>query len=423
MFSRGYKEVADPLYSTIQIPEEIVPIVDHPLVQRLRRVRQLQTVHRVYPSATHTRFEHSLGVMHLAGVFAEELVENGLNEDKEYAKKLAMIAGLLHDVGHGPFSHTFDDVIRKSLKDGWNHERFGHALILNTDLADVISEAGVDPKEVVDLLESRKGALSHTVVYRIYPSDILDFVNRDRLHTNVDVASVKRERLIRNSFIEGDTIVLRSKALDTLRTLLISRRDLFTKVYLHKTSLILDYMIRKILSALFHKYAPVLENALEGDYSEFLRLTDDNVIRDAYNDASIRHIALDVIKRKLPFKCIYRAEISHGPVGLRVNVVKSGIVQAIKDVLKRYKIEDPYIVVQHIKNIPDNPFDERAVIPLDTGEIDYMEVLPDKSLNTIYVRVYVPRDKDIDRDEIARVIRRALEHGEEKIGITMRAFL
>ena len=410
MLERGYKEIADPLYSTIQIPREIVAIVDHPLVQRLRRVRQLQTVHRVYPSATHTRFEHSLGVMHLAGIFARSLF------DDEYSVKLAMLGGLLHDIGHGPFSHTFDEVIRKIYKPGRNHEVFGHRLIVDTDLADVIEQAGVDPKEVVRFLEAEMKPLSYTVVYRPYPADILDFINRDRFYTNVDVAPVKRERLIRNSYVEGDKIILASKALDTLKTLLISRRDLFTKVYLHKTSLILDSIVRRILHAFYDKYARVLDKALEGDYSEFLMLTDDNIIRDAYREKSTRDLAELILSRNLPLKCIYRAEKSINDE-MSPDVIARGYKESIEEVLAKHKIEDGYVYVSVIKTIPDNPFDEQGRIPTDRGYVKYSEILPDKSLYMLYVRVYVPREKEVS-DALIEEIAKTLSPNR-KIGITM----
>ncbi|MEM3019021.1 MAG: HD domain-containing protein, partial [Candidatus Bathyarchaeia archaeon] len=140
-FGRRYWSfIKDPIYGYIHITEQERDLIDTRPIQRLRRIKQLCGVEYVYPAANHTRFEHSLGVMYLAGVLAENLEELASEMEK------LRIAALLHDVGHGPFSHLFENLLMR--RKGLNHEDMTFRIITETDLADLLRRQGYDPKEI-----------------------------------------------------------------------------------------------------------------------------------------------------------------------------------------------------------------------------------------------------------------------------------
>src|SRR5208337_5126780 len=144
--------VKDPIYGYIQLTETERSIIDTPAVQRLRRIRQLAGAEYVYPAANHTRFEHVLGAMYLAGVVADNLpVDLSPNE-----KQKIRLAALLHDVGHAPFSHLFEPLLLKFLHR--THEDMSSWIIADSKLTDVISRQGYDPKELSGLAIGKYGA-------------------------------------------------------------------------------------------------------------------------------------------------------------------------------------------------------------------------------------------------------------------------
>src|SRR5215211_5813396 len=146
-------EITDPIHKYIRITDIEKKLIDTEVFQRLRKIRQLAGAHLVYPSAQHTRFEHSLGVMHLAGLAAETLLDKGYIECKEDVESLR-IAALLHDIGHGPFSHLFEEVLlqnKPNKKKKISHEIIGKKIIKETILIDILGQYGYDPDYVSKL--------------------------------------------------------------------------------------------------------------------------------------------------------------------------------------------------------------------------------------------------------------------------------
>ncbi|HKX81620.1 MAG TPA: HD domain-containing protein, partial [Nitrososphaera sp.] len=128
-------EITDPVHKSIRFSQVEKEIIDTPTFQRLRRIRQLAGAHLVYPSAQHSRFEHSLGAMHVAGLAAESLLLKGYIDNPEVVQDLRL-AALLHDIGHGPFSHLFEEVLEYRLKT--SHEDIGKMIIAKSEIADVL---------------------------------------------------------------------------------------------------------------------------------------------------------------------------------------------------------------------------------------------------------------------------------------------
>ncbi|KLO23224.1 metal-dependent phosphohydrolase [Marinitoga sp. 1197] len=309
-----FKVSRDPIYSEIFIyPLEIV-IADTPLVQRLRYLSQLAGAEYVYPSATHTRFSHSLGVMHIAGLYAKKLFEN--NHQKT---RILRLAGLLHDLGHGPYSHQFDDVIykRMGLKDGHDEYR---KKILNTKLIDQtynvykklndartkndflkdlsltvkkeIKDEEADIKEALkhimnminELFEAENtgGSPEFNIVQGPLGADRLDFVLRDSYYAGTrDFGTGDLDRIIRNAFIKKEKnkekLCYNIKIIDNIYTVLFARFMMYKNVYFHKTSRAADQMIQEILR--------LADDILDlksrvKDLDKFTSLTDQRIINE-----------------------------------------------------------------------------------------------------------------------------------------------
>jgi len=236
-----FYEIRESVYGYVTFDEVDKKIIDTPQVQRLRRILQLAVAYVAYPGATHTRFEHSIGAMHLASMIGENLIEKGL--DKDDAKKLRL-AGLLHDLGHGPFSHSFEYAMQRKL--GLDHETVTQALITQTDIADKIKEMGYDPAEIAETIRGRKRLLSDFVAGQV-DVDKIDFLLRDSIHAGVDYGMFDWQRLIRSFYVNGDKALIGTNSLYSLESFLMARFQMFRAVYYHKTVRAADLMLERAM--------------------------------------------------------------------------------------------------------------------------------------------------------------------------------
>lgn len=216
--------VRDPIHGSIRLDDWTLPLVDSPVLQRLRRVQQLGTAHLVYPGAHHKRFEHSLGAHHMAGRLAEGL---GLDDD---AGRTVRAAALLHDVGHGPFSHAFEELVKE---EGRRHEETSQDLIRWGPLADLLRQGGLDPVTVSDAVGG-KGPHA-PVVSGALDADRMDYLLRDAHYTgvrsNVDVDRLTEVVLrdAKHGIVLDESGTIAAEALLTMRFLM------YPAVYLHHT--------------------------------------------------------------------------------------------------------------------------------------------------------------------------------------------
>ncbi|MBO3841862.1 MAG: HD domain-containing protein [Candidatus Brockarchaeota archaeon] len=229
-------EVRDPIYRYIHITGVERSVIDTPVFQRLRRIKQLAGAHLTYPGATHTRFLHSLGVMltaskifsHLANYYPERVDKDGL--------QLIRLAGLLHDIGHGPFSHTFEEVL--SEKRSMTHEEVASMLIVGTEIADLVSKAGFTAEEVSRLSVGKDSSRSkwvNQIISSYFDADILDYLPRDSFFTGVEYGLVDSERIIDSMLLWEDSLAIDEAALYALESLFIARYMMFKAVYFHRT--------------------------------------------------------------------------------------------------------------------------------------------------------------------------------------------
>lgn len=234
-----YKIINDPVYGFISIPDRFIQqLIDHPYFQRLRRIKQMGLAHYVYPGAHHTRFHHALGAMYLMDEALKVLRDKGVSiSDDERVGALAAI--LLHDVGHGPFSHALENTLVKGI----SHEQLSLAFMeeLNEEFEGKLTTAiqifkGVHPKKFLCNLVS--GQLD---------VDRLDYLRRDSFYTGVSEGIVGAERIIKLINVVDDELVVEEKGIYSVEKFLIARRLMYWQVYLHKTVISTEFLILNIL--------------------------------------------------------------------------------------------------------------------------------------------------------------------------------
>ena len=234
------KIINDPVFGFLSIPNDLIyDVLQHPYVQRLNRIRQLGLSYLVYPGATHSRFGHSLGAMHLMqeAIRSLRLKDVDITEQEETA---AMIAILLHDIGHGPFSH----VLEHTIVDGVTHEDISLLMMLriNEDL-----HGQLDTAIAIFKNEYPKHFL-HQLISSQLDVDRMDYLCRDSFFTGVQEGRVASERLLKMLDVRDDKLVVQIKGIYSVEKFLVARRLMYWQVYLHKTSVAAEQHLIKILS-------------------------------------------------------------------------------------------------------------------------------------------------------------------------------
>ncbi|WP_421826778.1 HD domain-containing protein [Larkinella sp.] len=240
MASQNKKKILnDPVYGFITIPNELTfDLVEHPYFQRLRRIKQLGLSELVYPGALHTRFHHALGAMHLMGQAIQTLRGKG-HRISEPECDAAQIAILLHDIGHGPFSH----VLEYTILQGIPHERLSLMLMedLNRQFNGGLSIA-------IQMFEGTyPRPFFHQLISSQLDMDRMDYLNRDCFYTGVAEGTIGADRIIKMLDLVDDHLVVEAKGILSIENFLSSRRLMYWQVYLHKTSLCAESMLVQII--------------------------------------------------------------------------------------------------------------------------------------------------------------------------------
>jgi HD superfamily phosphohydrolase len=227
-------EIKDPVHGYVYITKAEKDVIDSYPMQRLRRLRQLAGSEYVYPGANHTRFEHCVGVMYLAGKVVENPNVSRVVTDEEI--DLARIAGLLHDVGHGPFSHVFEQLLIKNLEK--THEDITSWIIEKGELSDKIAKIGYKPEEVAKLavgkLHKPGKAFLDQIISSAVDVDKQDFIVRDTFHTGAEYGFIDVFRLIHALDVLGEDLAVEFGALSALEAFIIARIESFKSIYFHR---------------------------------------------------------------------------------------------------------------------------------------------------------------------------------------------
>ncbi|WP_332025075.1 HD domain-containing protein, partial [Kaistella sp.] len=234
-----FKIINDPVHGFIKIPHEILfDVIEHPYFQRLRRISQTGLLNLIFPGATHTRFHHALGAMHLMFTALETLRLKGTEISKE-EEKSAMLAILLHDIGHGPFSHALENM----LMEDWHHEKL--SLLLMNDLNKELDG------ELTMAIEMFQGKYHRKFFNQLISSqldvDRLDYLKRDSFYTGVSEGNVNTQRIISMMNVADDKLVIDAKGIYSIENFLTARMFMYWQVYYHKTSALAEHLLVKIL--------------------------------------------------------------------------------------------------------------------------------------------------------------------------------
>lgn len=225
--------IKDEIHGTVSFDDLEARIIDSGPFQRLRRIRQMSVTNLVYPGANHTRFEHSIGTAHLSSQIARKV---GLGEDD--ARKVKLY-GLLHDIGHTPFSHEGEDVLRRHVGD---HEALGRAIMARGEIADLLSER-YRKGEIADVGKSPLGG----IIASDLGADRMDYLKRDALNTGVAYGIIDTDRLVHTLHMEKGELCIGKGGFEAAEYMLVARFMMFSAVYLHRTVRIATAMLYRAM--------------------------------------------------------------------------------------------------------------------------------------------------------------------------------
>jgi hypothetical protein len=285
------KIIKDPVHGYVEVEEEILPLLDSPAIQRLRYIRQLGFSYLVYPGANHTRFEHSVGTMHLAGVACRQF---GLSRED---RLLVMAAALLHDVGHGPFSHASEPLMEARL--GHTHDDI--AGIVDAQFSTLLEPIGISPSDLCAVVRG-----SHRlsgIIHGDLDVDRMDYLLRDAYYTGAPYGTVDAHRLIRNIHLTPEGIVLDENGINAAESLLIARTLMRPTVYYHHVSRIGECMFQ--LATLDH-----ISKHPAGGIERIYALDDAECMHVLKNSKSplARDLAVRLSRRQLYKRAIYAGQ-------------------------------------------------------------------------------------------------------------------
>jgi hypothetical protein len=378
------KIINDPVYGFISIPGDLIyDIIEHPWFQRLRNIKQLGLTSFVYPGANHSRFQHGLGALYLMDTAIRTLKSKGVNISDE-EEEAVLIAILLHDIGHGPFSHALET----SLINGIKHED------LSLLLMEKLNEAfcGRLGLAIGVFKGSYTRKFLHELIAGQMDMDRLDYLRRDSFFTGVIEGSVGSDRIIRMLNVVNDSLVIDEKGIYSLEKFLIARRLMYWQVYMHKAVLSSESLLVKVLKRakelamqgadlfatpalrffLYNNIGPE-ELGDSGVFSpgliasNFTRLDDTDILASAkywadHNDPVLSDLSARLMTRKL-----LAVELQNEPFSdARIDELKE---QAIKNMKINREMADYYVFTNSISNLAYAPDAPEVMILLKSGSI------------------------------------------------------
>ena len=342
----AHLDIIDPIHDFVRVYDNELKIIDTPIFQRLRRIRQLSGAHLIYPGAQHTRFEHSLGVMHIASMAGQALAEKGVVSSDDIQN--LRLASLLHDIGHGPFSHLFEEIFEEKRK--ISHEDLGRDIILKTEIGDIISKNGFDKKLITKLaFGDSKLQFMNEIISGVLSADMMDYLLRDGYFTGAEHAKIDHHRLTHSLDVYKNKLALDKSSLVNFETMMISRYQMFKAVYFHKTVRAGEVML---LEAMDLAEGELGLSSMNLD--EYLQLSDDVILAKLLNlpehnsklKAS-KKIATDYLNRNL-FKSVFETTLTGKAI------TKKHMQELREEVSKKSKIDINEIFVDS-SNTPSIP--------------------------------------------------------------------
>ena len=369
----------DPIYGFISIPFDIVfDLIEHPYFQRLRNIKQLGLTHLVYPGALHTRFHHAIGAMFLIGQAIEVIRQKGHEISPEEAEAVT-IAILLHDIGHGPYSHSLEH----SIVYGVHHEDLSSLFMeaLNTEFKGRLSMA-------ISIFKNQYAKkFLHQLVSSQLDVDRLDYLKRDSFYSGVSEGVINSDRIIKMLDVVNDELAIEAKGIYSIEKFIIARRLMYWQVYLHKTVIAADQLLVNILkrakeladqktplfatpSLEFFLYTKTTGQHFSEDPSllqKFASLDDADIFASlkvwtAHPDKALSRLCKNLVDRNL-----YRIILQNNPFPQEQ-------IEALKEQTKHlYSISDEevshFVFAHSIRNSAYNPKDDKINILYKDGTV------------------------------------------------------
>jgi len=300
----------DPIHGYIEVTGCALDIVDNPFFQRLRRIKQLSFTNFVYHGAEHSRFGHSLGVYHLAKRVSDLLLSD---EEKDIQEEFCL-AALLHDIGHHPFSHSFESALDNAYQGtglSFDHEDYTLKIIENTDVGVCIEDYGLNKEHVIQLLLGSYTEKAHlqylnNLISSEFDLDRVDYLLRDSYYCGVPYGKIDLERLLHSIESEEDHIIISERGIHSIEMYVLSRFYMYIQVYTHHTSRAFDLMLQKIITKqVIDEYC---YPKIDDDINEFLKYDDcwlRMLIKELSTSSDFDHkeLSKQLISRK-PIKCV-----------------------------------------------------------------------------------------------------------------------
>ena len=329
----NHKTIRDSVYGNIDLNEIFLDLLHQPEMQRLHNIRQLGLTYLVYPGANHTRFEHSLGTYYVARQMAEAL-------DIAPAKKQTVsIAALLHDIGHGPFSHTLEYLMHQQT--GTNHELITQEMIKGTaalqdaytytSLPDILERHGVNPTDIASILEGKSGQLSE-IIHGPIDADQIDFLRRDAHYTGVAYGVIDSDRLIQTLSLHKGHLVINKKGVSALESMLVARALMYSSVYLHKTVRIAELMLVRAVERAPPSF-------------EFAHMTDGELMNALKHMGGIQRDIVIRLKYRHLFKSAYHKSLAALSADEKSHLAELDMTSAENNIAQRVGLDDGYVII------------------------------------------------------------------------------
>ena len=367
------KLIRDSVHGNLYLDEFEIKLVDKPQMQRLRRIKQLGFTYLVYPGANHSRFEHSIGTLHIASQIADTV------ELDDTEKKMVRSAALLHDVGHGPFSHVSEGVLDSP------HEYLTSRLIKESNLSNILSES-FDPNEIIDIING-KGPLGQIISGEL-DADRMDYLIRDSHYTGVAYGTIDTGRLIHSMKLE-DNLIIEAKGIQAAESALIARYLMYPSVYQHHTTRIINSMFRRCMKWLFEAGTVDPKTIYQYDDSDIVSIarTHEGKIKDVINRLDNRDL----------FKRVFSIKLSDLEEPKDVFKIKDSKIRKIElEIAEDLGSPSDYTII----DIPEYPFfnEMRTLVSVGNEYVKLNEIsslvsaLKNVRFNYADICIYVPEE-------------------------------
>lgn len=326
-----HKIIRDSVYGNIRIADLFLELLHRPELQRLHGIRQLGLTYLVYPGANHTRLEHSLGTCHVARRMAASL-DLGRQEQKNVG-----VAALLHDIGHGPFSHTLERLLHQATGD--DHMELTREMIAGQRTLDdidaeplpaLLRQHDIDPTSINAILSGQRDHLSD-IIHGPIDADQIDYLRRDAHYTGVAYGVIDFDRLVQTMTLHDGHVMVHKKGISALESMLVARSLMYSSVYLHKTVRIAELMLLR-----------AVEHAMPFDFSP---LTDGELLHRLRQEGTFQQDIVRRVKYRRLFKSAFRRDLADMNPEERRHLAELDTTAAEQSIAEKAGLDGGYVIV------------------------------------------------------------------------------